>query len=238
MALWMLAAVCAFFVKGVCGFANTLVFTTILSFGTSNVNISPVELMLGYPSNLILAWRNRRSIQWKVCLPLAALVIAGCIPGAFFLKNAGTGAVKIIFGAVIILTGMEMLLREIKPGKIRQSKAMMGAIGVAAGVLCGLYGVGALLGAYISRVTDDSKGFQANICTVFLAENTFRVILYSLTGIMTWDVCRQAAMLLPFMLLGLCLGMWSGKFLNEKIVKRLVVLMLMVSGAALIIGSL
>ena len=28
----------AFFVKGVCGFANTLVFTSILSYGTANAN--------------------------------------------------------------------------------------------------------------------------------------------------------------------------------------------------------
>lgn len=39
MIWWIVAALCAFFVKGLCGFANTLVFTTILSFGNSNVNI-------------------------------------------------------------------------------------------------------------------------------------------------------------------------------------------------------
>ena len=59
MALWIIAAVSAFFVKGLCGFANTLVFTTALSFGTANREISPVELLLGYPTNVILAWRER-----------------------------------------------------------------------------------------------------------------------------------------------------------------------------------
>lgn len=53
MVLWVIAAFAAFFVKGLCGFANTLVFTSILGFGAANVNISPVEL-LGYPTNLIL----------------------------------------------------------------------------------------------------------------------------------------------------------------------------------------
>ena len=32
----MLAAVVAYFIKGLCGFANTLVFTAILSFGSVN----------------------------------------------------------------------------------------------------------------------------------------------------------------------------------------------------------
>ena len=47
MFLWISAAILAYFIKGLCGFANTLVFTTLLSFGHSNISISPVELLLG-----------------------------------------------------------------------------------------------------------------------------------------------------------------------------------------------
>lgn len=238
MVWWILATVSAFFVKGLCGFANTLVFTSILSFANENVNISPVDLLLGYPSNLILTWKERKSIKWSVCLPLTALVIAGCIPGALFLKNADTGIVKIIFGIVIVLIGLEMLLREYQAKAARQSGIMLVVIGVLSGLLCGLYGIGALLGAYISRVTDDNSAFKANICFVFLAENTFRVVLYAVWGILTFEVCKQAVLLLPLMLLGLVLGILSGKFLNEKIVKKLVVILLIVSGVMLILNSL
>ena len=48
MTMWVIATFVAFFVKGVCGFANTLVFTSILSYGTANANISPTELLIGY----------------------------------------------------------------------------------------------------------------------------------------------------------------------------------------------
>ena len=67
---------------------------------------------------------------------------------------------------------------------------------------------------------------------------TFRIILYALWGIITFDICRQALMLIPFMLFGLVLGMLSGKILDEKIVKKLVIIMLMISGVALILNSL
>ncbi len=60
MGLWIAATVGAFFVKGLCGFANTLVFTSILGFGSDNINISPVELVLGFPTNLILVWKERK----------------------------------------------------------------------------------------------------------------------------------------------------------------------------------
>ena len=235
---WSISTLCAFFVKGLCGFANTLVFTTILSFGNNNVNISPVELILGYPSNIILAWKEKQSIKWSICVPLAALVIAGSIPGVLFLKNANTSLIKMIFGVVIIFIGLEMLLREFRTKKIKQSKVVLGIIGVFSGLLCGIYGVGALLGAYVNRVTDDSSSFKANICVVFLVENTFRIILYWLWGIITFDVVKQALILIPLMLIGLVFGIYSGKFLDEKLIKKLVIIMLIISGIALILNNL
>ena len=87
MYLWFIAAFTAYFIKGLCGFANTLIFTTILSFAAPNASISPVDLLMGYPANLILTWKNRRHLDLKICLPLAVLVLAGSIPGAIMLKN-------------------------------------------------------------------------------------------------------------------------------------------------------
>ena len=233
--VWWTAAGCAFFIKGLCGFANTLVFTTILSFAADNARISPVELLLGYPSNLILMWKERRFIRWKLCLPLSALVTAGSIPGILFLKNTDAGVIKVIFGVVIFLLGLEMLLRELRQKKVRQSRAVLMIVGVLSGLLCGLYGVGALLGAYLSRVTEDSASFKANICVVFLVENTLRIFLYALWGILTVEILKQAVLLLPFMLAGLGLGMLGGRVLDEARVKKCVTVMLMLSGAALIL---
>ena len=62
MFLWIFATAVSYFIKGLCGFANTLVFAAILSFGASNANISPIDLLLGCPTNLILTWKNRKSL--------------------------------------------------------------------------------------------------------------------------------------------------------------------------------
>lgn len=48
MCIWILAAMAAYFIKGLCGFANTLLFTSILSFSKANAHISPVDLLLFY----------------------------------------------------------------------------------------------------------------------------------------------------------------------------------------------
>ena len=235
---WIVATLCAFFVKGLCGFANTLVFSTILSFGNNNINITPVELLLGYPTNAILAWKERKSIKWSMSIPLAVLVLAGSIPGALFLKNAQSEMVKILLGVVIVVIGIEMLLRERKTGTGKQSKVVLFLIGLLSGILCGIYGIGALLSAYISRSTEDSHAFKGNICLVFFFENTFRVLMYIYCGIITLETAKQSLMLVPVMLIGLYAGMVSGKVLDEKIVKKIVIVMLIISGAALIINNL
>ena len=238
MITWIIATIAAFFIKGLCGFANTLVFNSILAYGNNNINVSPVELLLGYPTNIIMTIRERRSIKISVFIPTAILVIAGSIPGVFLLKNLDAVIVKIIFGIVVILIGLEMLIREYSNSKTKESKALLTAIGLLSGLLCGLYGIGALLGAYISRVSDDTKEFKANICAVFIVENTFRIVLYALTGIITLEVIKKVIILVPFMALGLFSGIKLSSILDDKVIKKIVIVMLIISGIALIINNI
>ena len=230
--------VVAYFIKGLCGFANTLVFTTILSFGTPNVNISPIDLLIGYPTNLILTWENRKKLDSKVYLPLIALVIIGSIPGVFMLKNVNTSIIKLIFGVVVIVLGLEMLLREYSKDSGKSSRILLAIIGVASGVLCGLFGVGALLAAYVSRVTDDSQSFKANISAVFIVDNTFRIILYSTLHILTLDTLKRGLILIPFVLIGLIAGMKCSSIMNKNLAKKITALLLVISGISLVIKNI
>ena len=160
MYLWVIAAVTAYFIKGLCGFANTLVLTSILSFGAANANISPIDLLLGYPANLILTWNNRRRLDAKVWLPLAALVLAGSLPGALLLKHVDARAIKLVFGVVVIGLGTEMLTREFSQRRARASKWMLAVIGVAAGESKVEAIHAALLGGYLDVLVTDEDTAQ------------------------------------------------------------------------------
>ena len=238
MYLWIGAALVSYFVKGLCGFADALIFNSILSFGINTADISPVLLVTGYPTSLIVAWQNRRGLRLRVCLPLAALVLAGCIPGAFMLKNVDARLIKFIFGFIVAALGVEMLLRERRREKRPASKPALALIGVLAGVLCGLFGVGALMAAYVGRVTETNSEFKANMNAVFFVEGMFRLILYLCLGLITPASLRQSLILIPCMLAGIFLGSRCSKKLNEKVVKKLVIFTLILSGVLLILRNL
>ncbi len=238
MWFWILATLVAFYVKGLCGFANTLVFTSIMGFGVDNVNISPVELVVGFPTNVILTWQNRTKLKRSIYLPLTLMVLAGSLPGAFLLRNVDAHIIKIIFGAVVILIGLEMFLREKSQKKYRENKVVLVIVGILAGLMCGLFGVGALLAAYISRVTDNMEEFKANSAFIFIVDNLFRMVTYSVLGVITWESLSLSFLLMPVMLIGLFAGIRRSKVLNEKIVKKLVIVLLVVSGIALIAKNL
>lgn len=240
MAFMIIAALAAFFIKGLCGFASSLVFSTILSFGINNINITPVDLILKIPSNLIIVWKEQSAVNLKVCLPLAACVLAGDIPGVFLLKYADAGWIKIFFGFVIICMGIGTLFkkeREETENKNGNLKFLLVFLGLLSGILCGMYGIGALLAGYVGRVTDNSREFKANICTAYIVDNAFRFVLYLATGIITMQVVKQAVFLFPFMLIGLSAGMKCSSYMEEKTAKRLMNIMLIVSGAALILKT-
>ncbi len=238
MFYWILATLAAYFVKGLCGFANTLVFTSILGFGVNNVNISPVEVVLGYPSNIILTWQNRKKLKKGLWLPLAIMVVAGSIPGALLLANMDARYIKIAFGILVILLGIEMYLRDSGKSNIKESKWLLGIIGLLSGVLCGMFGVGALLAAYVGRVTKASDAFKANMSAVFVVDNTFRIILYAILGVFTSETLKQSILLMPFMLIGLFAGIAGSKHLDEKFIRKLVILLLILSGIALIVKNI
>ena len=238
MILWIVATLAAYFIKGLCGFANTLLFNSIMSLGHSVANVAPVELLVSFPTSVIMAWKGRRSLRAAVFAPPALMTLAGSAAGAFLLKNIDASLVKVFFGFVVIALAVEMLLRERSGKKAKGSTALFLIVGVLSGVLTGLFGVGALMAAYMSRTTGTGDEFKANMCAVFAVGDVFRIALYAAMGLLTGAVLRQALMLAPFMLAGLFLGMKSAGRIDEKKARRIVVILLIVSGAALVAGNL
>ena len=236
--LWIVT-LCSFFVKGLCGFANALVFNTLLSFRDSIVNTSPIIQLLNYPSNAIMVWHGRKSIDPKICVPLCLMVLAGIIPGTFFFANTDTRLLEGIFGIVVVVIALEMLLRKPKERKSRQKVGWkLTILGILSGFVCGFCGTGVLVGTYLTKVTDNTKAFKANACVVYFLSDTIRILMFIVLSVLSAEIFKQTLILFPIAMLGLWLGIKSSKFLNEVIAKKVVLVMLVISGIGLVINNL
>ena len=239
MILWMLAAFVGYFVKGVAGIGNTLVVTSAMAYTRTNAEITPVELLLCVPTNLAVTWVYRRHIDWKLAIAPLCMVLAGDALGVLLLKNVDVTAMRAVIGVVLILLSVEQLWRELRGKPTRAGHpALMLTLGISAGVLCGMFGVGALLAAYLSRVTTDDATYKGTMSIIFTIENFFRVIAYSATGLLTAVSLTRAAILLPFMGAGLFLGIRLSNRLNARTMRLIIGAMLLLSGLPLLLTAM
>ncbi len=238
IALMIAAALAAYIVKGMCGFANTLVFSTALSFAGSNANISPIEGILGLPSNFYLAFKHRKEIKYKNCIPLILILVAGLIPGAFLLKYVNVDVIKIIFGFFVLYLSVDMFIGEYRTRIKKPHKATLAIIAVLSGILCGLFGIGAMLASYFGKTTQNTKAFKGNLCFVFTVENICRLILYTAMSIVNLEILKTALMLMPVMIIGFGIGLYFSKKINEKLAKKFIIIMLGLSAISLIVTSI
>jgi uncharacterized protein len=224
----------AYFIKGITGFGNTLVMGSLFSFVVSNRLTTPIDLLFSIPTNLYMVWRERKSISLKVVIPLSLMLLAGVVPGTLLLRAGSDRILKSILAVVIVGMAIEMLTR--KPNKnntMKNSTVFLVIIGVVSGILAGLYGIGALLVAYISRTTGNKSEFRANICCVFLIDNIFRFILYWFTGILNRDILWLSLILSPAVILGMIIGIKVDARMNDEGVKKTVIALLIISGTIL-----
>ena len=233
MSITLLASFCGYLVKGMCGFANTLVFDAILSFWQDNIEITPVDLPLSLVSNLLMAWHEHRSVSFRIWGLGALYMIIGIIPGAFFLKTQNPGIIKLILGGLILFLAAGML-RKKDTQERKPSPIVNMLIGITAGFFSGLLGIGALISLYIARVTTSVDAFRGTLSVLFIVTNTFRLLLYFHTGILTASTLATTASLIPAMAVGLWAGLKLSSRLDEALVKKIILFFLILSGLSLI----
>jgi uncharacterized membrane protein YfcA len=211
---------------------------SLFSFVVSNRLTTPVDLVFSIPTNIYMVWRERKNISLKVVIPLSLMLLAGIIPGTFLLKVGSDRILKSLLGVVVVGMAIEMLTRKpSKNGAGKSNPIFLIIIGVLSGVLAGMYGISALLIAYISRTTENKNQFRANLCCVFLVDNIFRFFLYLSTGILNKEILVTALFLSPAVFLGMLIGIKVDSNLKEETVRKSIIALLIISGSVLFLKS-
>ena len=225
-------------VKGLVGFGNPLVSSPILSMRLDNTTITPGTLLLDFPVNLYLTWKNRNNFQWRRMLPLVIATVCGTVPGTLLLRFSKPWVIKTLLGIVVLFIGIEMATRGLQPKRERRKlPALDLTVAFFSGICAGLFGINMILVGYLQRTAKDYNEFKGSICFLFLGDNLFRLCSYAINGLMTRDALFFGACSVPAALLAMLLAGWVAPKLDEAKLQKGAIALFILGGISIIVKS-
>lgn len=203
----------------------------------------PVTRSVGILLPLLLAcdifalFYYRRSFNKRSVLLLVPGTILGVIVGARFLGRLDDVWLK--FGMGVLAVSFVMF--EVVRAKVFKSieRFHPGPItGTTCGALAGFsstlaHAAGPFAAIYLLPQHFDRKTFVGTNTVFFAFLNGIKMPFYIYLGILE---PKASAALLPFVPVGVALGIWANRSIDEKLFKRIIYVLLFLMGVQLIIG--
>ena len=234
LGLFLLAAFMGGFASGVAGFAMGFILSGIWLH-----LITPVQttaLIAGY--SLLTqgygVWKLRRTLSWRTVAPFIIGGTIGVPLGAVLLTYLNPGYVRFGVGVLLVIYSIYGLAKPaFKPRRVGATAD--GSIGFLNGVLGGLTG----LPGFIITVWCQMRGWtkdeqRAVFQPVILAGMAAIAITLTAAGAITTDTLKLYVLGLPALLAGLWLGFKCYGKLDDATFRKVVLLLLLFSGLALI----
>ncbi|HEY7299312.1 MAG TPA: sulfite exporter TauE/SafE family protein [Xanthobacteraceae bacterium] len=234
LGLFLTAAFMGGFASGLAGFAMGFVVSGIWLHILTPVQTTTLIVGYGVLTQGYGVWKLRHALTWKT---LAPFIIGGAIGvpvGTMLLTyidpiylRTGVGLLLVIYGGY----GLSQPKLKALPG----NASVDAAIGLLNGVLAGMTGLPGFIITVWSQLRGWTKDLQRAVFQpVMLAAIVMNVIALSIVGAITSDIVRLYLLGLPAMIVGLWVGFKLYGKLDDVAFRKLMLLLLLVSGLALI----
>ncbi len=235
LVVFLVGTFAAAFVTGLAGFAFGMIAAGIWLHALAPTQTTTLILAYGLLVQGYAVWKLRRSIDLRRLLPFVVGSAIG-IPGALaVLEWVPAAYVRKGIGVLLILFGLCNLTRPKLPDMKNAGTAADVSVGILNGVLGGSTGLAGILPMIWSGLRgwtrDEQRAvFQPTGVATFLMS----ILVFGGVGFVTPDTIRLFLLGLPVLIAGTLLG-WAcyGK-LDEASFRRIVLFLLMISGAMLL----
>ena len=160
-------------------------------------------------------------------------------PGTLLLRFSMPWVIKTVLGVVVVLLGLEMATRSLRPVKPdRKDRPWLRlAVSAFSGVCAGLFGINMFIVAYLQRTARDYSEFKGSMCFLFFGENAVRVVTYLVTDLFTGPVLLFALASVPAAVLAMGLAAWLGPRLEEEKLQKGAIVLFLLGGVSIIVKS-
>jgi uncharacterized membrane protein YfcA len=223
----------AYVVRGVAGFGSGLIAVPVLSVSSPVTAVVPVVVALDYIGSGLQSIRNLGRVVWSEQLTLLPFSLIGIAGGLVVLRGVSTTVLSRGLGSFVIVYAISQLLPL---PRMRGSRVAAIACGLLGGLVGTLFGTGGPFYAiYFNLRGLDKSAFRATFATNFLIDGGVRLVGYAAAGLLGWTTLSWVGMALPLMAAGLYIGSRIHLGLSQQAFVRLVSLILLASGAALLV---
>jgi len=236
LGLFLLAAFLGGFASGLAGFAMGFVVSAIWLHVITPVQTTTLIVGYGLWTQGYGVWKLRHSLRWRNVAPFIIGGTVGVPLGTMLLTYIDAAYLRSGVGLLLVVYGIYGLAQPaFQPWQA--GVAADGGIGFLNGVLCGLTGLPGFVITIWCQLRGWTKDLQRAVFQpVMLAAIVVTAISLSVTGAVTADTVKLYLLGLPALLAGLWLGFKLYGKLDDVAFRKLLLLLLLVSGLALIVA--
>jgi uncharacterized protein len=234
--IFLLATFAGALVAGLSGFAFGLVAASIWLYILTPLQTATLIIAFGLIVQGYSVWKLRRALDWKKLWPFVAGAVLGVPLGVGILTWANPAHVRAGVGAFLVLYSLYALLRPtIAPVKAAGA-ALDAFIGFLNGVLGGITGLAGILVTIWCGLRGWPKDMQRAVFQpVAVATFLMSALWIGAKGAITVDTIKLFVIGLPALFAGTWLGLKLYGHLNEAAFRKVVLVLLLVSGVVLIV---
>jgi uncharacterized membrane protein YfcA len=234
--LLSLAVFAGAFVSGLAGFAFSAVAGAILLRIFQPLEAVPLMMACSIGVQATNLWALRRNIHWEGSLLLMVGGMLGVPIAIYLLQNTDTHVLRLGFGIIVALYAAYMLFRpSLASSKGTTSRRLVALIGFGGGLVGGLTAMPGAVPTIWCDMRGMPKSDQRGLVQPFIA--IMQVLALTLLlgkQSLSSRIVVDLAISLPALFAGSMLGMLAFRHINETAFRKIVLVLLLLSGGSLV----
>lgn len=237
MGTWLMSlalVAIAGFTRGFSGFGSAMILAPSLSLLVHPQEAIAAIILLEMTAGAGLLPEASKTAQWKAVLPLVLSAAVTVLAGAYLLTHLDPVLIRRCIGGLLLF--FVLLLMSGKTYHPHPSLALTCGVGALSGFLTGLASMGGPPVVLFEMSGDNTAAAnRANFIVFFALTQAIASISYFASGILTVAVWRLFAAWVPVYVVGLLLGRFYFKRVDELLFRQFVLgLLMLVAWLALI----
>lgn len=235
LALFLAATFFGGLTSGLSGFAMGLVVSGVWLHIIAPDQNALLIVLCGLVTQGSGIWRVRRAISWRTVWPFVIGGALGVPAGTALLTTVDQKTLRLSIGVLLVIYSLYSLIRPALK-QVRGGVPTDFGVGVANGLIGGLTGLGGIAVTVWCQLRGGPKDAQRAVFQpVMFSTFVMSAISFGVAGAFTIETLKLYALALPVLIVGIWFGFRLYGKLDDAAFRKLILLLLLMAGVALIV---